>query len=165
MLWFITQVRRQALRGIEKITVPLLRNDQGCCRSASLVEASAARASATFLSKACSNSWRFFGSGGGWNGLPSGHMSNESLLMVSTTHPGMFAKWPASQIMLPDFSWGFQESFSSGTRSRVLRVLAISWPKSKRSDWLSDIGDCSLLKLTSRDSLYANTKRTSMTSP
>src|SRR5208282_150499 len=127
---------------MEKMVAPLLRNDQFLAKSVSLAPASAARAATTFLSNNSNNSLRDLGTGGGVNGLPPGDMSKESCLMVSRVHPTRLARWPASQPMLPDFSCGFQENFSSGTRSRVLRVLAISWPKSKRSDWLSDIGDC-----------------------
>src|SRR5579862_4303574 len=114
------------MRGIENIVAPLLRNDQALSRSASLAAARAARASATFLSNPSSSSLLDLGTGGGTNGLPPGDMSNESFLMVSTAQPAMLAKWAASQIMLPDFSCGFQLNFASGTRSKVLRVLAIS---------------------------------------
>src|SRR5580704_2160509 len=116
----------QAMRGMEKTVAPLLRNDQVLARSASLASARAARAAATFLSNNSSNSLRDLGTGGGVNGLPPGDMSNESCFMVSTVHATRFAKCPANQPMLPDFSCGFQENLSSGTRSRVLRVLAIS---------------------------------------
>ena len=36
----------------------------------------------------------------------------------------------SSEIMLNDLGWGFQVNLSSGTLSRVLRVLAISWSNS-----------------------------------
>src|SRR5215831_17546224 len=121
----MTQVRRHAPLGMENRTAPLLRNDQVLPRSASLAVARAARAAATFLSKNASNSLRDLGSGGGVKGLPPGDMSKESCLRVSTAQPGMLARWLASQPMLPDFSCGFQENFSSGTRSSVLRVFAI----------------------------------------
>src|SRR5712664_812728 len=42
----------------------------------------------------------------------------------------MVATWLASQPSVPDFSWGFQFHFSSGHRSRVLRVFCISWSNS-----------------------------------
>src|ERR1700722_5001934 len=85
-----------------------------------------ARAAATFLSNSSDNSARDRGTGGGVKGLPPGDISNESCSIVSTAHPTRLARCPASQPMLPDFSCGFHENFSSGTRSRVLRVLAIS---------------------------------------
>src|SRR6266496_2241939 len=46
----------------------------------------------------------------------------------------MVATWLASQPMVPDFSCGFQFHLSSGTRSRVLRVLCISWSNSGNID-------------------------------
>src|SRR5579872_2219284 len=115
-------MRRHVIRGMENTVAPLLRNDQFLLSSASLAAARAWRAAATFLSNSSNNSFRDLGTGGGVKGLPPGDMSNESCLMVSVVHPIRFARWPASQPMLPDFSCGFHANFSSGTRSRVLRV-------------------------------------------
>src|SRR5260370_41373943 len=42
----------------------------------------------------------------------------------------MVATWLASHPTVPDFSWGFQFHFSSGHRSRILRVFCISWSNS-----------------------------------
>src|SRR5579864_2423913 len=60
--------------------------------------------------------------------------------MVITGQLGILATCPASQPIVPDFSWGFQPSFSSGTRSSVLRVLAISRSNSGSSASLSPMG-------------------------
>src|ERR1700720_3051636 len=104
------------MRGMENMVTPFLRNDQGLSSSTSLAPAKAARASETFLSNSSSNCLLDLGRGGGTKGLPPGDRSNESFLMVSTAHPGILARWPASQIMLPDFSCGFQVNLASGTR-------------------------------------------------
>ena len=45
---------------------------------------------------------------------------------VGKTKIGMAARWLASLPGVDDFSCGFQANFSSGTHSRILRVLAIS---------------------------------------
>src|SRR5947208_10456094 len=50
--------------------------------------------------------------------------------MVIGSQPTIVATWLASQPTVPDFSCGFQFHLSSGTRSRVLRVLCISWSNS-----------------------------------
>src|SRR6266481_5656268 len=50
-------------------------------------------------------------------------------------HPGSVAMCPASQPTVPDLSCGFQFHFSSGTRSKVLRVFFISSSNSPSIDW------------------------------
>src|SRR5260370_521792 len=50
--------------------------------------------------------------------------------MVMAIHSGTVPTWPASQPSVLDFSSGFQFHFSSGHRSRVLRVFCISWSNS-----------------------------------
>src|SRR5712692_8955770 len=59
--------------------------------------------------------------------------------MVSTVQLGIWAMWVASHPSVPDFVCGFQPSFSSGTRSRLFRVLDISWSNSGRRALLSGI--------------------------
>src|SRR6478735_12262948 len=126
MLWFMTHVRRQTALGMVNKTLPLSFKDHGLASSASETPAMAARASFTYLSKRSSISLVVLGGGGCSIFLPPGDISSSSCWMVMLAHDGMSARCDASQIMLPDLSCGFQENFASGTRSRVLRVLAIS---------------------------------------
>src|ERR1700757_2508058 len=49
-------------------------------------------------------------------------------------HSGIVPMCPASQPTVPDFSCGFQFHFSSGTRSRALRVFCISLSNSPNID-------------------------------
>src|SRR5207302_4078878 len=139
MMWFITQVRRQSMRGMLRMVLPLFNSDQNLKSCSSLAPAKAARPSTTNLSNDSSNSLVVAGIGGGSEGLPPGARSRESCLMVMVVQEGMLARCPANQPMVPDFSWGFHENLLSGTRSRVLRVLAISRSNSGRSAALRDI--------------------------
>src|SRR5437016_6119811 len=54
--------------------------------------------------------------------------------MVMVIHSGTVPTWLASQPRVPDFSWGFQFHFSSGQRSRTLRVFFISSSNSDSMD-------------------------------
>src|SRR5437879_4663237 len=54
--------------------------------------------------------------------------------MVMVIHSGTVPTWQASQPSVPDFSWGFQFHFSSGQRSRTLRVFFISSSNSVSMD-------------------------------
>src|SRR5579862_4190702 len=117
MVWLITKLRRHTIRGIVINTAPLLSSDHGFCKSASLTPAIAFRDSATFLSKSSSSSLLDFGGGGGVIGLPPGARSSESVFTVVPAQPARLAKCPASQIIEPDLSCGFQSNFASGTRS------------------------------------------------
>src|SRR5882762_8898327 len=72
----------------------------------------------------------------------------------------MVATWIASQPTVPDLSCGFQFHFSSGQRSKVLRVLCISWSNSGSSDCLMVI-TASLAKFEIAAPEYeANKRRT-----
>src|SRR5712692_253494 len=133
MLWFITKLRRTAMRGSVKTDFPPNSSDQDFNRSASLALAMAARAAATFLSNASRTSFRDFAGAIGATATPCGARSRESLSRVEFTQMGRFARCVANQPIVPDLSWGFQPSLSSGTRSRVFRVLAISWSNSGNS--------------------------------
>src|SRR5947209_3859245 len=98
------------------------------------------RAIGGVLVNASSRALRVVG-GEAWGaGAPFGATSSESWLMVMTGQLGIFATCPASHPIVPDFSWGFQPSFSSGTRSSVLRVLAISRSNSGSNASLSAMG-------------------------
>src|SRR5580692_4788972 len=126
MPWFITHVRRHSTRGMLMIVAPLLSSDQFLCISASLAFVSNARAADTFLSNFASSSLVVLGGGGGVGATPLGAMSSDSCCSVYTAHSGTSARWFASQPIVPDLSCGFQENLAVGTRSSVLRVLAIS---------------------------------------
>src|SRR6202050_3710219 len=126
MPWFITHVRRHSMRGMAMIVAPLLSNDQFLCSSASLAFVSNARAADTFLSNLASSSLVVLGGGGGVGATPLGAMSSDSCCSVYAAHSGTSARWFASQPIVPDLSCGFQENLAVGTRSSVLRVLAIS---------------------------------------
>src|SRR5438874_13348226 len=67
-------------------------------------------------------------------------MSNSSRSKVIGVQLGMFDRCVASPPSVIDFSCGFQLNLSSGTRSRVLRVLAISCSNSGKIILLIDIG-------------------------
>src|SRR6266446_620209 len=54
--------------------------------------------------------------------------------MVMVIHSGTVPTWQASQPSVPDFSCGFQFHFSSGQRSRTLRVFFISSSNSVSMD-------------------------------
>src|ERR1700756_1455348 len=54
--------------------------------------------------------------------------------MVMVIHSGTVPTWPASQPSVPDFSCGFQFHFSSGQRSKTLRVFFISSSNSDSMD-------------------------------
>ena len=90
----------------------------------------AARASAAHLSNVATSSAVSAGVGGGSICLPPGAMSSSSWLMVIGAHEGRLARWPASQIMVPDLGCGRQSNLSAGTRSSVRRTPAISWSNS-----------------------------------
>jgi len=60
------------------------------------------------------------------NGLSLGLNSSLSCLSVTTVHPAISATWLARRPKVIDFSCGFHENLSSGTRSSIARVLAIS---------------------------------------
>src|ERR1017187_1110679 len=88
--------------------------------------ASAARAADAFLSNFASSSCREAAGSSVYGGAPGGAMSSASFSMTSTAQPVMFAICVASAPMLKDFGCGLQPNLSSGQRSNVLRVLAIS---------------------------------------
>src|SRR5437016_2058024 len=67
-------------------------------------------------------------------------MSNSARSKVIAVQLGMFEKCVASPPSVIDFSCGFQLNLSSGTRSSVFRVLAISCSNSGRIISLIDIG-------------------------
>ena len=123
----MTKLRSTATLGNENSTVPLLNSVHGFISSASLAPAIAARASAHVLSNVATSSAVLAGVGGGSIGLPPGDMSaSSSCATVRVPHDGRLARWPASQIIEPDFGCGFQSNLSSGTRSSVLRTPAAS---------------------------------------
>ena len=126
----MTKPRSTAIFGSVIRIVPSFSNDHGFSRSASLAPAIAARASAACRSKVATSSAVSAGVGGGAIGLPPGAMSSSSRLMVIGAQEGRFARWPASQIIVPDFGCGRQSNLSAGTRSSVLRAPAISWSNS-----------------------------------
>src|SRR5260370_5297578 len=59
-------------------------------------------------------------------GAPGGAKSNSSCSKVFLVQLGMLAKCVARPPSEVDFTCGFHASLSSGTRSKVLRVFAIS---------------------------------------
>src|SRR5437588_1278638 len=66
-------------------------------------------------------------------------MSNSSRSKVIAVQLGMLERCVASPPSVIDFSCGFQLNLSSGTRSNVLRVFAISCSNSGRIILLIDI--------------------------
>src|SRR5262244_2950887 len=106
--------------------LPVISSDHLPCQFSSLAATNAARADATFLSKASSSSAVDFVSSRRYGGAPGGAISNSSRSNVWAVQLGMFARWVDRPPRLIDLSWGFQLNLSSGTRSRVLRVFAIS---------------------------------------
>src|SRR5580700_7971663 len=106
MMWFITKVRTQAIRGIVKTVFPAAISDQGFRNTSSLAPAMAARALATLLSNFSSNCLVDAARSSLYGGAPGGEISNESLLIVSAAHPVMFAMWAASEIILNDLGCG-----------------------------------------------------------
>src|SRR5437763_16554764 len=115
-----------AARGIVKILLPPLSSDQGPRHFSSLALSNAARASATFLSQAASNSLRDFASSRRNGGAPGGALSNSSCAKVLLTQRGMLPQCvgrPPSEV---DFTCGFHAALSSGPPSTVLRVAAVS---------------------------------------
>src|SRR5207249_3799715 len=119
-MWLSTHLRRHSPRGMVNNTFPLSRSDHGLLNSESLPPARPARPALTFLSKISSSSLVDVGAAGIGMDTPFGDISKESWVIVTAAHSGRCARCPASQIMVPDLSCGFQLNLSSGTRSRVL---------------------------------------------
>src|SRR5208337_5024189 len=124
-------MRTTERRGMLKTVLPPKRRLQVPRKVSSLAPAIAGRASATLFSKRPRSSSRELAGGGGWyGGAPGGAMSRESVLMVIAAQPGSSATCRASGPKAIDLSCGFQSGFSTGTRSRVFLVFAISVSKS-----------------------------------
>ena len=115
-----------AVRGSVKIVLPPISRDHPPCQFSSVAPSRAARAEATFLSNAVSRSAVDFASSKRYGGCPGGAISSSSASKVFLVQLGIFARCVARPPSDDDFSCGFHVNFASGTRSRVLRVLAIS---------------------------------------
>jgi hypothetical protein len=105
-----------------KIFWPLCFNDQTVIISASVLPTSAARVSATFLSKRASSSVRDPGAVFG----ASPPRSSSGWFSVGAPQLGIVATCVASSTSDIDFGCGFHANLSSGTRSSSLRVTPIS---------------------------------------
>ena len=104
----------------------LISNVQGLNNSASLAPAIAARAFATFSSNVASSSFvEFATSPAVMVHLPARDQVNPDR-WCSWPSVGMLPECVASPPIAIDFACGFQSDLSSGTRSSVLRVFAIS---------------------------------------
>src|SRR5262249_32638730 len=125
-MWLRIMLRKTATRGMVKITLPPDSSDHGVIKFWSLAAAMAERASGRFFVKKvgvwawvfCSD-WRIAGP-------PTGATSSCGVSTVILAQRGIWAMCEAKFPMLIDFVCGFQSHLSSGTRSIVLRALAIS---------------------------------------
>src|SRR5437868_1930186 len=86
---------------------------------------SAARAAETLPSNHETSSARFFAARYSCSGVAPAR-SNSARFIVSTVQVTMFAMWLARSPIENDLPWGFHANLSSGTRSSVRRVVAIS---------------------------------------
>src|SRR5574341_56864 len=109
-------------------------NAQGLPNSASGVARIVLLASAAFLSNNSSTALSVGSDSHLGGGAPGGAMSSSSSFSAFTPQPGNSAHSVASRPNGMDFSCGFHENLASGTRSRVLRVAAISSSNSRSSD-------------------------------
>src|SRR5512146_3514107 len=97
-------LRRTAILGMEKSTLPPDLRVQVSNIFDSVAAAIAARPLATFCSNIARSSFVVLGGGGG---CVFGSRSRAACSIVNFGQLGMLATWPASQIMVPDFSCGF----------------------------------------------------------
>src|SRR5580658_4882665 len=122
-----------------KIFLSPIESVQFLFHSSSLVAAMAARASATFLSNISRTCFCDCATSGLKSAGREAAKSSLSVVRAPTPNPGSSAKWPARRPSSMDLSCGFQVSLSSGMRSRVRRVAAISASNSGSRVSLMDI--------------------------
>src|SRR5262245_29666064 len=139
MMWFKQKLRSTANRGIVISVCPPLNSDQFFMRCSSLACEIARRLCSRFLSNISRTCFLDVAIVGCIGGCPGGLKSRESCSIVGTAQPASSATWPASLSNCIDFSCGFQESLSSGIRSKVFLAVFISWSNSDRNSSLSFI--------------------------